>query len=100
MNDRRKNQQTGEWEDYPNYVGCVVIGRRAQALSGKLQKGQKVVVGGKLHYSAWETKDGQKRSSLEVIVDDLDFMSAFVESKHREPEAKQPETIFDVEIPF
>lgn len=75
VNDRRKNPQSGEWEDYPNFVDCSVFGKRAESLSRYLHKGQKVAIEGKLRYSSWE-KDGQKRSKLSVIVDDLEFMSA------------------------
>ena len=71
VNDRRRNAQ-GEWEDVPNYVDCVVFGARAESLSRFLAKGQKIVLEGKLRWSQWE-RDGQKRSKLEVIVDNLDF---------------------------
>ncbi|MBQ9001667.1 MAG: single-stranded DNA-binding protein [Eggerthellaceae bacterium] len=74
VNDRRKNQQTGEWEDYPNYIDCVVFGTRAESLSNYLSKGSKVGIDGKLRWSEWE-RDGQKRSKIEVIVDDLEFLS-------------------------
>ena len=73
VNDRRRNAQ-GEWEDVPNYVDCVVFGARAESLSRFLAKGQKIVLEGKLRWSQWE-RDGQKRSKLEVIVDNLDFFS-------------------------
>ena len=33
VNDRRKNQTTGEWEDYPNFIDCTMFGSRAEALS-------------------------------------------------------------------
>ena len=39
VNDRARNQQTGEWEDRPNFVDCVVFGNRADALSRLLSKG-------------------------------------------------------------
>ena len=74
VNDRRRNSQTGEWEDYANFVDCVLFGNRADYLSRTLHKGIKVVVEGKLRYSSWE-RDGQRRSKLEVVVDDLDFIS-------------------------
>ncbi len=74
VNDRRKNPQTGEWEDYPNFVDCTMFGSRAQSISGFLHKGDKVAIEGKLRWSSWE-KDGQKRSKLEVIVDDVELMS-------------------------
>jgi len=61
------------WEEYTNWIDVVVFGRRADSLSKILAKGMKVAVSGKLRYSTWE-KDGQKRSKLEVIADDVDIM--------------------------
>ena len=75
VNDRRKNQQTGEWEDYPNFIDCTMFGARADALNKYLSKGTKVTIEGKLRWSQWE-RDGQKRSKIEVIVDELEFMSS------------------------
>lgn len=72
VNDRRKNQQTGEWEDVPNFVDCVLMGRRAEALPPHLSKGMKVAIDGRLRYSSWE-KDGQRRSKLEVVVDEIEL---------------------------
>ena len=75
VNDRRKNNQTGEWEDVPNFIDCTMFGTRAQSLAQYLTKGTKVAVEGKLRWSQWE-RDGQKRSKIEIIVDSLDFMSS------------------------
>ena len=74
VNDRRKNQQTGEWEDYPNFIDCSMFGARAQSVSRFLSKGSKVAIEGKLRWSQWE-RDGQMRSKVEVIVDEIEFMS-------------------------
>ena len=75
VNDRRRNQQTGEWEDYPNFIDCVMFGTRAEALNRILSKGMKVAIEGKLRYSSWE-REGQRRSKIEVIVDEIEFMSS------------------------
>lgn len=75
VNDRRKNPQTGEWEDYPNFVDCIMFGTRAESVSRFLHKGVKIAAEGKLRYSSWE-RDGQRRSKLEVVVEDIEFMSA------------------------
>ena len=75
VNDRRKNQRTGEWEDCPNFVDCTVFGARAEKLQPYLAKGSKVALEGKLRYSSWESND-QRRSKLSVIVDDLEFVSS------------------------
>lgn len=74
VNDRRKNQQTGEWEDCPNFIDCTMFGTRAEGISRFLGKGSKVAIEGRLRWSQWE-RDGQKRSKLEVVVDEIEFMS-------------------------
>lgn len=74
VNDRRKNPQTGEWEDVPNFIDCIIFGTRGQALMQYLTKGQKIALEGKLRWSSWE-KDGQRRSKIEVIVDEVELMS-------------------------
>ncbi|MDU4971039.1 MAG: single-stranded DNA-binding protein, partial [Atopobium minutum] len=74
VNDRRRNPQSGEWEDYPNFVDCVMFGARADAVARFISKGSKVAIEGKLRYSSWE-RDGQRRSKLEVIVDEIEFLS-------------------------
>lgn len=72
VNDRRRNQQTGQWEDYTNFVDCTMFGNRCESLSHILTKGMLVVIEGRLRYSSWE-RDGQKRSKLEVIVDEIEL---------------------------
>lgn len=115
VSDRRKNPQTGQWQDVPNFIDCIVFGQRAEALSRYISKGAKVAIAGKLHYSSWETKDGQRRSKLEVIVDEIDFLSRAngqqVTSPAAEaakvadtpvygaPRAPEPE-FYDADIPF
>lgn len=93
VNDRRRNQQTGEWEDYPNFVDCTMFGTRAEKLEGMLAKGTKVCILGRLRYMSWE-KDGQRRSKIEVIVDDIELMS-----RRETASAPVPEDI-DEAIPF
>jgi len=83
VNDRQKNKQTGEWEDYPNFIDCTMFGKRAESLSQWLHKGAKVCIEGKLRWSQWE-RDGQKRSKVEVIVDEVEFMSARENSNTQE----------------
>ncbi len=74
VNERRKDQQ-GNWSDYTNWVDCVMFGKRAQSVAQYLTKGTKVSVQGKLHYSSWQGNDGKTHSKLEVMVDELEFMS-------------------------
>lgn len=107
VNDRRKNAQTGEWEDAPNYFGVVVFGQRAESLSRFLSKGSKIIVDGKLRWSEWDDKNtGEKRSKIEVVADDIDFASARGEgggsgySAPSTPEDKAPVDPLGEDIPF
>ena len=95
VNDRRRNQQTGEWEDVPNFVDCVVFGQRAEALSRFLSKGSKVAIEGKLRFSSWETKEGQRRSKLEVVVT---FLSVLELMKIGKIALLQEETFGEMQI--
>lgn len=87
VNDRVKNSQ-GEWEDYPNFIDCTMFGKRAESLSRYLHKGSKVAVEGKLRYSSWE-RDGQRRSKIEVWVDELEFMQQSQNNRQPQPVAPQ-----------
>lgn len=73
VNERRKNQ-SGEWEDVPNFFDVLVWGQRGESLSRFLTKGSKVAISGRLRWSQWE-KDGQKRSKVEIVADEVDIMS-------------------------
>ena len=75
VNDRRRNKQTGEWEDYPNFVDVAVFGARAAALNRLIFKGSKIAVEGKLRYESWQASDGTHRSRLRVVADDVELMS-------------------------
>lgn len=117
VNERRKNPQSGEYEDKPNFFDLVILGDRASKLAPYLVRGTKVTVSGKLRYSSWE-KDGQKRSKVDVLVDDLEFMSrreggqqAYQPAPQQAPQPapayqpafqqayKQPD-LYDADIPF
>lgn len=74
VNERAKNQQSGEYEDRPNFIDCTMFGKRAESVSKYISKGSKVAIEGKLRWNQWE-KDGQKHSKLSVIVDEIEFMS-------------------------
>jgi single-strand DNA-binding protein len=76
VNERRKNSQTGEWEDKPNFFNMKMLGERGEKIAQYMTKGKKVAIVGRLEYRAWETPAGEKRSVVEVVVEDLDFMSA------------------------
>ena len=100
VNDRRKNQQTGQWEDVPNFFECVTFGNRATALSDILTKGMKVAIAGKLHYSSWE-KDGQKHSKVDIIANDVELMqNRRPQQEQQYQPTQQVQDVYDEDLPF
>ena len=102
VSDRRRNARTGEWEDCPNYIDCTMFGARAESLSRILAKGMKVSIEGKLRWSQWE-KDGQKRSKIEVVAEEVELMQMRGDGeygKHRSAQTKGAESVYDEDIPF
>lgn len=97
VNDRVPDGN-GNWVDRPNWVTCIVFGNRADALSRILAKGAKVAVEGKLRYSQWE-RDGQKRSKVEVAVDEVELMQRERQGGYGQQRQAQPE-LYDESIPF
>lgn len=98
VNDRAKNQQTGEWGDRPNFIDCVIFGTRAENVAKFLSKGSKVAIEGKLRWTQWE-KDGQKRSKIEVVVDEIEFMSRNQGQAQTAPQDGS-DGFYDEDIPF
>lgn len=74
FNERRKNASSGEWENIPNYIDVTLFGTRADSLSRYLSKGSQIGVDGRLRWSEWESPGGEKRSKIEVIADDIEFV--------------------------
>lgn len=79
VNNRKKNQQTGQWEDVPVFLDVEAFNRgengRQADLMETLRKGQQVFIEGHLRMDTWET-DGQKRSKLVVVVDNFQYLEA------------------------
>src|SRR5271156_103487 len=80
VNNRRKNQQTGQWEEVPVFVDVKAFDREtgrklADTVEKYLRKGQQVYIEGHLILEEWVGKeDGKKQSKLRVVVDDIQFL--------------------------
>src|SRR6059058_5360679 len=73
--NRRFKDGTGEWRDDTTFVPVTVWREAAERCRERLKKGSPVYVEGRLRSSSWETKDGQKRSGLEVEAYRLQFLA-------------------------
>lgn len=72
VNDRRKVND--QWTDVANFVDVKMFGSRVESLSRFLVKGKAIGVDGKLRMDEWTTEDGQKRSKLEIVADDIELL--------------------------
>jgi single-strand DNA-binding protein len=77
VNSRRKNGQTGQWEDKPNYFDVVVFGAQADNCATYLQRGRPVAVEGRLDWREWEAKEGGgKRQAVQIIANSIQFLGS------------------------
>ena len=69
---RTLNKQTNEWEDgEAMFLRCSVWRQAAENVAESLQKGARVIVQGRMRARTWETREGEKRTSFEIDVDEI-----------------------------
>ena len=71
VNRRWQNRQTQEWEEATSFFDVVCWREMAENVSESLTRGARVIVTGRLEQRSWETPEGDKRSRIEVIADEL-----------------------------
>jgi single-strand DNA-binding protein len=72
--NRQYSTKEGEKREDPCFVNLVVWGKRAEICAEYLKKGSMIFVEGRLSYRKWETSDNEKRSTLEVFVENFQFL--------------------------
>lgn len=72
--NRKWKGEGGEDKDEVCYVEIVFFGKRAEVISEYFKKGSPIFVEGRLKFEQWESKDGQKRSTLKVVADNFQFV--------------------------
>jgi single-strand DNA-binding protein len=71
VNRRWQNRQTQEWEEQVSFFDVACWAQLAENVSETLGKGTRVTVTGRLDQRSWETQDGDKRSKVEIVADDV-----------------------------
>jgi len=71
VNRRWMNRQTNEWEERVSFFNVVCWREMADNVSESLAKGARVVVTGRLEQRSWETDNGEKRSVVEIVADEI-----------------------------
>ena len=82
VTNRKKNTQTGQWEDEPMFIDCEAFNRGesgtlANTIEQYCRKGSQICIEGKLHLDQWDDKTtGQKRSKHKLVVDTMQLLDA------------------------
>jgi single-strand DNA-binding protein len=98
VTNRKKNQQTGQWEDDPMFIDVDAFNREtgrklADLVEQYLKKGHQAYIEGSLKLDQWTDKEGQKRSKIKLVLHDLQFLeprSDGGEGGGRAPRASAP----------
>jgi single-strand DNA-binding protein len=67
----RRYQRDGEWQEDTSFFTGTVWREQAEQVAESLQKGARVIVTGRLEQRSWETEQGEKRSVVEVQIDEI-----------------------------
>jgi len=71
VNRRWQNRQTGEWTEATSFFDIVCWREMAENASESLSRGSRVLVTGRLEQRSWENQEGEKRSKIEVVADEI-----------------------------
>jgi single-strand DNA-binding protein len=67
----RRFQRNGQWEEQTSFFNITAWGTLGENVSNSLQKGARIIVNGRLEQRSWETQEGEKRSVVEVVADEI-----------------------------
>ena len=71
VNRRWQNRQTNDWEEQVSFFDVKCWAQMAENVGESVQRGSRVVVSGRLEQRSWETDNGDKRSKVEVVADEI-----------------------------
>ena len=74
VNGRRKNGQSGEWQEAPNYFDVSVWGPQGANCAQYLSKGRQIAVDGRLRWREFGRQDGSKGQAVDIVADSVQFL--------------------------
>jgi len=107
--DENRKDQQGNWQQETTWHNIIVWGQAAERAAENLKKGTLVYLEGKISIRNWEDKEGQKRTSYEIIAFTIRNLTpksggtgseSFGESSHSQPEPTQSFPAPDEDLPF
>lgn len=111
VNRRWQNRATQEWEEQVSFFDIKAWAGLAENIAESITRGTRVIVTGRLEQRSWETDNGEKRSKVEVVADEvapsLRWATAQIQKIEREggqqrarEAVAQTAPVYDGEEPF
>ena len=72
--NRNYKDSSGANQESVSFIDCSAWGRAAEIIAQYAKKGSGILVSGRLEQRSWEDKEGQKRSRVEIVVEDFNFV--------------------------
>jgi single-strand DNA-binding protein len=91
VNRRWQNRQTNEWEESTSFFDVVAWGSLGENVAQSLTRGSRVLVSGRLDQRSWETQDGERRSKVEIVADEVAPSLRFATAKVEKNERRSPD---------
>ena len=113
--NRNYRDGSGNNQEQVSFIDCSAWGRSGEVIAQYAKKGSGILVSGRIEQRSWEDKEGQKRSRVEIVVEDFNFigggngdggnMGGSKSSRNSETQDVAPDDISDEpidlsEIPF
>ncbi len=76
FNTRKKDPSTGEWGEKGNFIDVTIWGRQGELAAQYLTKGRAVALDGRLEWREWQDQQGNKRQSVDIIADSVQFLGS------------------------
>jgi single-strand DNA-binding protein len=90
VNRRWQDRDTKEWEETTSFIDVVCWRELAENVALSLAKGTRVVVSGRMEQRTWETEEGERRSKIEIVADDLGPSLRFATADVQRTERRAP----------
>jgi single-strand DNA-binding protein len=68
---RRYQDRDGQWQEESSFFGGTIWRDHAENVAESLTKGTRVIVTGRLRQRSWETNEGEKRSTIEIDIQEI-----------------------------
>lgn len=75
-NNRTYTTGTGEKKEETSFFNCIAWGKQGEIIVEYCRKGKRIAIEGRLQQRSWDDQDGKKKSTVEIVVDNFQFLDA------------------------